>query len=84
MAEPTGKRIRDPLFCPHCDEYLSNSTFYRHKEAFYNHVSGEWKKSDACTSDRSRAKSSRLEEYATSAESSRSEDEMQVEDSECK
>ena len=35
MAEPKGKRRRDRLFCPHCDEYLSNSTFYRHKEAFY-------------------------------------------------
>ena len=77
MAEPKGKRRRDRLFCPHCDEYLSNSTFYRHKEAFYNHVSGAWKKSgDVRTSDRGHLR-------PDLAESSGSEDEMQVlEDSE--
>lgn len=57
MAEPK-RRCRERLFCPHCEKYLSNSAFYRHKSSFYNQVSGTWRKrgeeerrSDTCKVD---------------------------------
>ena len=30
------------LHCGHCDSYLSKSAYYRHREAFFNPVSGQW------------------------------------------
>lgn len=32
------------LFCPHCGEKVSKSTYYRHREEYYDARSGEWKK----------------------------------------
>lgn len=51
MAEPSKRRSRDRVFCHHCHEYLPKSTFYRHKEAFFSHVSRQWQqKDDSCVS----------------------------------
>lgn len=30
------------LFCPHCTKMLSKSTYYRHRQQYYNHISGTW------------------------------------------
>lgn len=34
------------IFCPHCGEKVSKSTYYRHREEFYDVRSGGWKGSD--------------------------------------
>ena len=36
------KRTRAKLLCPHCNERVSNSTFYRHKSYFYNRKLKKW------------------------------------------
>ena len=36
------KRRRCLLLCGHCDRYLSKSTYYRHRDAYFNHASGQW------------------------------------------
>ena len=33
-----GKRL-----CPHCLDVVSRATYFRHKRAFYNHQTKEWK-----------------------------------------
>ena len=30
------------IYCPHCDDFVPKTTFYRHKKQFYNVVNGEW------------------------------------------
>ena len=62
-----GRCSRQKIFCAHCNDYLPKSTFYRHRDCFFNPVSKEWQKSDAdnagdsfqqrvsCTSDQSSA-----------------------------
>ena len=42
ISPPPVKRVRDKLFCGHCTQFLSKSTFYRHKADFYNCVANEW------------------------------------------
>lgn len=37
-----ARRSRERVFCGHCDEYLPKSTFYRHKDTFFNPVSKQW------------------------------------------
>ena len=34
--EPQTKRIRASVLCPHCDQYISKSSYYRHRSAFYD------------------------------------------------
>ena len=43
---PHSKRRRFLLHCGHCDRSLPKSTYYRHREAFFNPVSGHWEKDD--------------------------------------
>ena len=43
---PHPKRRRSFLLCEHCDRYVSNSTYYRHKEAYFNRVTGQWQQGD--------------------------------------
>ena len=37
-----GKRTRQNLFCPHCDQKVSKTTFYRHKRCYYDSRSKRW------------------------------------------
>ena len=41
------KRTRAKLLCPHSNERVSNSTFYRHKSDFYNRKLKKWSESKA-------------------------------------
>lgn len=36
------KRERAKLLCPHCNEMVSKTTFYRHKSTFYNRRLRKW------------------------------------------
>ena len=36
------KRRRVLMICGHCDRSLPKLTYYRHREAFFNPVSGVW------------------------------------------
>ena len=40
------KRRRSLMFCEHCDRDVSNSTYYRHREAYFNCVTGQWQQED--------------------------------------
>ena len=46
--EETGrrasKRKRDLLFCGHCEKYVSKSSFYRHRDAYFDPVLGKWER----------------------------------------
>ena len=42
-------RRRSSLLCNHCDKWVSNSTFYRHREVYYDSVAKVWTKSTAVT-----------------------------------
>ena len=44
ISAAPAKRVRSKLFCGHCTQLLPKSTFYRHKEKFYNSVSSEWQR----------------------------------------
>ena len=35
---------RPTIFCPHCEQYLAKSTFYRHRREFYNPITKIWDK----------------------------------------
>ena len=50
MADGEPSRFR--VFCNHCDDYIPKSTFYRHKETFFNPVSNSWHKKGGETSPR--------------------------------
>lgn len=39
-----AKRQRSLLLCGHCDAYLSKSTYYRHRELYFNPASLKWTK----------------------------------------
>lgn len=41
--QPMAKRHRPLLLCGHCDKYLTKSTYYRHKEIYFNPVSLQWR-----------------------------------------
>ena len=45
VAELPAKRIRASILCPHCDQYLSKSSYYRHRFSFYNKLTKQWSKS---------------------------------------
>ena len=34
------------LYCGHCHELIPKSSFYRHRNRYYNHVTGEWSETD--------------------------------------
>ena len=44
-SQPMSKRSRPLLLCGHCDKYLTKSTYYRHRELYFNPVSLQWKSS---------------------------------------
>ena len=44
MTERVPRRWQR-TFCPHCEEAVSKSTYYRHREKFYDVRTGEWRKS---------------------------------------
>ena len=31
------------IICPHCNELVSKSTFYRHRDQFFDQLSNEWR-----------------------------------------
>ena len=37
------KRTEKKKFCYHCNKYVSNSTFYRHRALYFDEVSQSWK-----------------------------------------
>lgn len=39
----TRSRQWQRIFCPHCDERVSKSTYYRHREKYYDVRTGEWR-----------------------------------------
>ena len=40
------KRCRSFLLCEHCDRCVCNSTYYHQKEAYFNHMTGQWQQGD--------------------------------------
>ena len=44
-SQPIPRRSRPLLLCGHCDKYLTKSTYYRHRELYFNPVSLQWKSS---------------------------------------
>ena len=50
-----SRRCRQKHYCPHCNDYLPKSTFYRHRDSFFNPVSIKWL-SESDYSDRARAR----------------------------
>ena len=55
----TRRRKWRNLFCPHCDQLVSKTTFYRHKRSYYNHSTKQWKtdREKALTNDLSTSSS---------------------------
>lgn len=45
---PRAKRPRRSILCPHCNQHVSKSTYYRHKADFYNKQADEWSKDYQC------------------------------------
>ena len=45
MAALLTKRIRASILCPRCDQYLSKSSYYRHRLGLYNKLTKQWSKS---------------------------------------
>jgi len=37
-----GNVSRRELFCPHCDYLIPKTTYYRHREQFYNPIQEVW------------------------------------------
>ena len=37
---------RKRVYCPHCDEYLSKSAYYKHKLLYYDEALQEWSGSE--------------------------------------
>ena len=42
-SNSTG-RTRRRIFCPHCEELVSKTTFYRHRDNHFDVRKNEWKK----------------------------------------
>ena len=42
------KRRRQSMYCGHCDSYLPKSTYYRHREAFFDSISLTWQRKHTC------------------------------------
>ncbi len=36
-------RRRRRIFCPHCEEYVSKTTYYRHRDSHYDVQKNEWR-----------------------------------------
>ena len=52
-VRPTpSKRFRHSFFRGHCDRYLSNSSYCRHKDIYYNHMLEKWQRHDEYSSKR--------------------------------
>ena len=55
MAQPGAKRPRvwGLVYCPHCDQKVSKTTFYRHRKSFFSATTKTWSKVMApiCDSD---------------------------------
>lgn len=45
MAEATEVRRGKRKFCDHCRELVSIATYYRHREAFFDPVKQQWRRS---------------------------------------
>ena len=41
------KNAKRMWFCPHCQENVPNSTFYRHRAQFFDEVSKRWKTAES-------------------------------------
>ena len=39
---PFSKRLRRTLYCGHCLKHVSKSTYYRHREQYYDEVKQQW------------------------------------------
>ena len=44
MDQVSQPRQWQQTFCPHCQEKVSKSTYYRHREKYYDVRSNEWEK----------------------------------------
>ena len=52
------KRTSSRFFCPHCNEYLGKSTFYKHKRRYFNLSEGKWRVEEGATTKRNTEASS--------------------------
>ena len=41
---PQSKRHRSLLLCGHCETYVPKSTYYRHKERYFDVISNQWQR----------------------------------------
>ena len=51
-APPQPKRHRSLLLCGHCETYVPKSTYYRHKERYFDVVSNQWQRLTEASRDR--------------------------------
>ena len=52
MESCAPERKRSLLFCSHCDLYVSKSTYYRHRDAYFNPLLGTWDRvNEGCLTD---------------------------------
>lgn len=43
-SRPGKVTPRSTKFCPHCEQFLTKSTYYRHRTEFYNPITKTWDK----------------------------------------
>ena len=36
-------RTRRRIFCPHCEEFVSKTTYYRHRDNYFDLQTNEWR-----------------------------------------
>ena len=52
------KRTSSQFFCPHCNEYLGKSMFYKDKRRYFNLPAGKWRVEEGATTKRNTETSS--------------------------
>ena len=45
MASQSTVLVKNRVYCPHCEQNLSKTTFYAHKRSYFNKLKREWSKS---------------------------------------
>ena len=51
QPEPKRSRVWGVVYCPHCDQEVSKTTFYRHRKSFYCKETNSWSTgADNCSS----------------------------------
>ena len=41
------RQVSRRVYCGHCHKQIPKSSFYRHRNRYYDHVTGEWRETDS-------------------------------------